>query len=366
MFKLKMISPALLALLFSCSPTGQISVSNVNDSGFRQSGSLLYSLPQTVIDVVVGAEETEIVPGPYRQYAEKYLGIKNVPGKPGHYWTITSVRFRYHTETDPDYIFAVSGTYEEDAFPDFAKLAEDSMIFDLSRLPNDYLYYNRVPAKSGMPDFTDLSVKRNFEAEKDIEVSLVMPDSNYAQKTVTRTRLKEKTVEQKAEEAANFIIKLKKRRFKMVSGQPDSMPQGEAMNYSIQELEKIEQNYLELFIGKRTIYQYEKVYHFTPAAGKKSDRAILFRFSDNEGFLDAGETRGNPVLLDITGNNKTRGLEQIASAFSSTPNTLLYRIPDQVSIKLIWGETVLSDALVPVFQSGSLVRMKLQPRNLKK
>jgi hypothetical protein len=92
----------------------------------------------------------------------------------------------------------------------------------------------------------------------------------------------------------------------------------------------------------------------------------LFRFLESEGFLDARETRGKPVMLDIANNNKTKGLEQTESPFKTTPNTLLYRVPDQVSIKLIWGESVLSDGLFPVFQSGALVRMKLLPVNHKK
>jgi hypothetical protein len=355
-----------LSIFFSCSPTGQISVSNVNDSGFRQSGSLLYSLPQTVIDVTVAAEVNEIIPGPYRQYAEKYLGIKEVPVRTEYYWTIKSVQVRHHTEMDPDYVYAVSGSYQPDMFPDFSNLARDSMILDLSKVPYDYVFYNSLPVTSEEPYFTDLSVKRNFEAEKDIEVSLVMPDSNYLTRPSSKNRLKEKTLEQKAEEAANFIIKLKKRRFKMVSGQPDAMPNGEAMAYSLTELSRLEENYLSLFIGKRSSYQHQRTYHYTPVSGKKSDRIVLFRFLESEGFLDARETRGKPVMLDIANNNKTKGLEQTESPFNTTPNSVLYRVPDQVSIKLIWGESVLSDGLFPVFQSGALVRMKLLPVDHKK
>jgi len=109
MHNFKIIMLVLLAIFFSCSPAGQISVSNVNDSGFRQSGSLLYSLPQTVIDVSVEAEVIEVITGPYRQYAEKYLGIKDVPVKAEYYWTISSVQVRHHTELDPDFVYAVSG-----------------------------------------------------------------------------------------------------------------------------------------------------------------------------------------------------------------------------------------------------------------
>lgn len=361
MHSFKFITPALLTLVLACSPTGKISVTNVNDSGFRQPGMLLYSLPQTVLDVSVEADETEILPGPYRQYASKYLGIQDVPTKPEYTWAITRVKVNMHLETDPDFVFAAQGSFRPDVFPGLEKLMKDSMILDLSRNPNEYVTYNNVPEKTPEPYFTDLSIKRNFEAEKDVEVSMVMPDSNYLTRTTGKNALREKTLEQKAEEAANFLIKLKKRRFKMVAGMNDSTPQGEGMTDAIQELTRLEEAYLSLFIGKRTIYHHHRNYIFTPVNGKKTDRIVLFRFSDNEGFLDARETRGKPVLVDLAGTSKIKGLEQSASFAHLDDNMILYRIPEVANIKLIYGEAVLSEALMPVFQSGALVRMELQP-----
>jgi len=361
MHKFKFIAPVLFTLVLSCSPTGRISVTNVNDSGFRQAGMLLYSLPQTVLDVAVEADETEILPGPYRQYAAKYLGIHDVPSKPESSWTLKGVKVTMHMETDPDYVFAAQGSFRPEVFPGLVKLMTDSMILDLSRNPNEYVTYNTVPEKSAEPYFTDLSIKRNFEAEKDVEISMVMPDSNYLSRSAGKNALREKTLEQKAEEAANFLIKVKKRRFKMVAGMNDSTPQGEGMTDAIQELTRLEEAYLALFIGKKTIYHHRRNYHYTPAIGKKTDRVVLFRFSDSEGFLDARETSGKPVLFDLAGTSKIKGLEQSASFAKLDDNMILYRIPDVVNVRLIFGEALLSEALMPVFQSGALVRMELQP-----
>jgi hypothetical protein len=361
MHKLKFITPGLLSLFLACSPAGRISVTNVNDSGYRQPGMLLYSLPQSVLDVTVEADETEILPGPYRQYAAKYLGIQDVPSKPEYSWVLTKVKVAMHMETDPDYIFAAQGSIGPDAFPGLVKLIQDSMILDLSRNPSKYITYNNVPEKTPEPYFTDLSVKRNFEADKNVEVSLVMPDSSSATKQAGKKILKEKTPEQKAEEAANFLIKLKKRRFRMVSGLNDTTPQGEAMATALQEMARLEEAYLSLFTGKKTVYHHQFNYHYTPANTKKTDRVVLFRFSDNEGFLDAQETKGKPVLFDFSGTGKIKGLEQSASFAHLDDNMILYRIPDLVNIKLIYGEDVLSEALMPVFQSGALVRMELKP-----
>jgi len=349
MHKVRFIAPVvLLTLVLACSPTGRISVTNVNDSGFRQPGMLLYSLPQTVLDVTVEADETEILPGPYHQYAAKYLGIRDVPSNPEYSWTITRVKVSLHTETDPDYVFAVQGSFQPDVFPGLTKLMQDSMVIDLSRFPNEFVTYNSVPEKSAEPYFTDLSIKRNYEAQKDIEAA-------------GKSTLKEKSLEQKAEEAANFLIKVKKRRFKMVAGMNDSTPQGEGMIDAIQELTRVEEAYLSLFTGKRTVYHHRRNYHFTPNNGKKTDRVVLFRFSDTGGFLDAQETSGKPVLFDLAGTSKIKGLEQSASFARLDDNMILYRIPDLVNVKLIYGESVLSEALLPVFQSGALVRMELQP-----
>jgi len=361
MHNFKFITPILLSVLLACSPTGKISVTNVNDSGFRQAGMLLYSLPQTVLDVTMEADETEILPGPYRQYAAKYLGIQDVPSKPEYSWTLISVKVAMHMETDPDFVFAAQGSFQPDVFPGLLKLIQDSMILDLSRNPIEYISYNSIPEKTPEPYFTDLSIKRNFEVEKNVEVSLVMPDSSAVSRQSSKKTLKEKTLEQKAEEAANFLIKIKKRRFRMISGLNDSTPQGVAMVAAIKELARLEEAYLSLFIGKKTVYHHQRNYHYTPVIGKKTDRIVLFRFADNEGFLDARETRGKPVLFDLAGTSKTKGLEQSASFAHLDDNMILYRIPDLVNVKLIYGEAVLSESLMPVFQSGALVRMELQP-----
>ncbi len=361
MYKIKFVVPVFFTLVLACSPTGKISVTNVNDSGYRQAGTFLYSLPQTVLDITVEAEETEIIPGPYRQYAAKYLGIQDVPSKVEHSWKLITVKVDIHMETDPDFIFAVQGSFQPDAFPGLDKLIQDSMILDLSRNPTKYITYNNVPENTPEPYFTDLSIKRNFVAEKNIEVSRVMPDSNSVSRPANKRTLREKTLEQKAEEAANFLIKLKKRRFKMVSGLNDSTPQGEGVESALKELARVEEAYLSLFIGKRTIFHTKRNFHYTPPIGKKADRIVLFRFSESDGFLNANETGGKPVLFDLAGTNKTKGLEQSASFAHLDDNMILYRIPELVNAKLIYGEVVLSESLVPVFQSGALVRMELRP-----
>lgn len=359
------IASLSLVLAVSCAPAGKISVKNISNEGLRQPGLMLYSLPQTTVDVVVRAECTKITPGPYRSFAEKYLGIKDVPLREENHWRITSVHLGSHVESDPDFIYSVEGSMKGGEFPQLERLIADSMVLDLSKPYRHAAFYTGAVHTALLP-FTDLSIKRNFEAEKDLAVSLALPDSGYAVRQAGKKAPKEKTLEQKAEEAANFLIKLKKRRFKLASGQYDSMPGGEAMGDALDELALLEERYLSLFTGRQTVSTVSRIYRFTPAMLKKTDQVVLFRFSGEDGFLDARESKGKPVLLELVSTGKTRNLESNQTRSRESDNTLLYRIPDQVSFRLLEGELVLAESLLPVFQWGALIRMMVLPSEVKK
>jgi hypothetical protein len=348
-----------ICLLFSCTSESKISISNINDSGTLPTGSFIYALPQTVIDICITAEEVTIIPGPFRQYADKYLGIKNVPDRKENNWIIRDIHMSSHLEADPDYVYTVRGLIDLIRYPDLIRLVEDSLILDSKSFSYNQVFYNTFPPVSYDPYYTDISVKRNFEAEKDVEVSLVMPDTNYSKKLPRKTILKEKTLEQKAEEAANFLIKLKKRRFKLVAGQYEYMPEGTAMENALKELSRLEEEYLSLFIGKRVTSTWQKAYHYTPVPGKETNRIVLLRFSDSDGYLDIRDTKGIPVMLELTESNKTKGLEQSQLPLKQLKNVILYRIADQVSVKLISGELIRAEGLFPVFQSGVIVPLNL-------
>jgi hypothetical protein len=349
----------LLVIFMSCSPSTKIVVSNINDSGAMKPVSFIYALPLTVVDVQVLAEETAIIPGPYCKYAEKYLGIKDVPEKAESTWHILEMKISRHVEADPDYIFAMQGIDRPDSHAGISKLLSDSLILGPTDFSQSQEFYYNFPGITAGVVFTDLSVKRNFEAEKDIDISLVMPGTDDDATQAGRSTMKEKTPEQKAEEAANFLIKLKKRRFKLVAGQYDYMPAGEAMADALQELARLEEAYLSLFIGKRTIIPHRRNYSFVPASDRDSDRVVLFRFSDTEGFAGMKEAVGIPVVIELTDRNLTKALEQFIVPLKPSVNQIYYRIPDQVSLKLTAGENTWAEATYPVFQCGAIVPVML-------
>jgi Domain of unknown function (DUF4831) len=351
----------MIILLSSCNPAAKISVTNVNDTGHLKNTTCIYALPLSAFAITVVAQQESFVPGPYCMYAAKYLGIKDAGSMPGEKWMLLNATLSGYAEADPDFLFGVSGPDRSSYLPVIRELSNDSLVLLPENFVSRQVFINNSDLSDKPMDFTDLSMKRNFEADKGILISDVLPDSSFfrAPSAKDKKAPEIKTLEQKAEEAANFIIKIRKRRFKLISGQYDFMPDGEALGRAVDELNQAEAEYLSLFIGKKDISVHTRTYHYVPEAVPENERTILFRFSGKEGFLEAGENDGKPVMIFIQDMNKIKGLDVLASTPGKSNKQLVYRIPDQAWIRILFGEQLLLETKQPVFQFGTLVTMEI-------
>lgn len=341
--------------LYGCSQVKNFQVVHLNNSGARQTGSMIYALPQTAITLVVQARKTEITPGPYHKFAHKYLGVEEAIQREVTTWEITGVSVSTRLEVDPDYVYSLAGPELPASVPLLEKFLNDSLLLEARQFATQSILHYPINLREIRPEYTDLSVKRNFESDKGVEVSLLMPDTLYSTRPATRNALKEKTLEQKAEEAANFLIKLRKRRFKLVAGQYEFMPDGTAMRDALTELSRLEQEYLSLFIGKQASFQVTRTFSVVPQSGKDSERILLFRFSDKEGFASPNDAVGKPVMIELTPQNKTQILALVQQAGKLQANRLVYRVPDQASFRVLYGEVPLSEGTMQVLQYGEII-----------
>lgn len=346
---------ALPILVTGCSQMKNFQVVHLNNPGVRQSGSIIYALPQTVVTLEVQARVTTITPGPYHMYARKYLGVEEVIQREVTTWEIENVSVSTRLEADPDFVYSVAGPELPSSVPLLEKFLNDSLLLEARQFASKSIHHYPINLKQLGPVYTDLSVKRNFESNKGVEVSLLMPDTLYSARPASRNALKEKTLEQKAEEAANFLIKLKKRRFKLVAGQYEFMPDGIAMHDALVELSRLEQEYLSLFIGKQAGFRVDRTYSVVPQNGKDSERLLLFRFSEKEGFASPNDPVGKPVMIELIPQKKTQVLEVIQQTGKLQPNRLVYRVPDQASFRVLHGEVPLCEGTMQILQYGAII-----------
>ena len=90
--------------------TAQISVSKIDDSfNAGNKDGIVYALPRTLIQVDVTVEQKELLAGPLRNYAEKYLGITNYISQDAFEYSIKGIKLIPVSEPDPEQYYFVTG-----------------------------------------------------------------------------------------------------------------------------------------------------------------------------------------------------------------------------------------------------------------
>ncbi len=361
--KSKKIKLILIGIFFTgCAVTPQIYTTGIRNLKTIDNSSIIYSLPRTVFQIEVTFQKAFFIPGPYHEFADKYLGIKDVIHNSSTSWTIDKIVVSTCTEPDPEFFFSVRVEKHPDGVNDKLALLEQK---GLISLPPGFLPEITKALDFNSPGneiyFKDLSMKRNLVSEKETSYKRVLRDSVYVQIPVETESHKPKSLEQKAEEAANFLIKLKKRKFKLLTGQNEGPVPDDGINTYLEELNRIEDEYLSLFIGKTVYETQSKSYEFTPVSEKKTDQQVLFRLSEKEGIFDALSSKGKPFVLELTCTNVTLNFDkiQLAEPFGEIENTLYYRLPDFSVLRLILEDKVMFEGKYTTLQFGPVISAKI-------
>ncbi len=323
--------------------------------------SLIYALPRTTITFDVTVKKTMFKHGPYYKYAEKYLGISDVSDEDWVEWTISDIKIRGEEEIDPEqyYLLESNGPMEVNALA----LLKSGLILT----PNPRTYEEKPAIQSVIfekPEqvfHTDLSVKRNITFVYDTNYRFIETDTGFVQVPYLYEREVQLTLEEQAEEAANFIIKIRKRRFKLMSGQYDVFPEGIALQYAVENLTVLEKEYVALFIGKYKDEDYHLSFRYTPDETPVDLPHLLFRFSSHSGVVPVNDLTGKPVMLEIT----QQGTTKIIDNLTYTPvvegeeenKALFYRIPEVATIRVIDEQQVLAEKDLLIYQFGPTVRL---------
>jgi hypothetical protein len=116
---------------------------------------------------------------------------------------------------------------------------------------------------------------------------------------------------QRAEEAADYILKVRQNRLNLLSATAEVAFEKGSMQYMSEELEKIEKEYMTLFTGIVTEEKSSYTYYIYPAINK-TDYA-LFSFSPNEGILKDETNQNSLVKLTIHQNHYYSDLNKVFS-----------------------------------------------------
>lgn len=333
-------------------------VSKVSDTVRLGNGSLVYALPRTVFTVKVEVERTIMVPGPYAAYAEDLLGLKDALKTREEHWSVRSLSVNSHEETDPSeyYVIHSTGLFQTNVLA----MKKEGIILDINPADN---YQEGKSSGSGEMNLNrfrsfDLGSDEYYQVQTDTAFRRVKIDSSFIRIPYIVEKKKKLSPDQLAEKAAKRLMDLRDGKVLILSGEANVFPQNDA---PINEINRMEKDYTELFTGKNIIDVKTFTYQFIPQKESSGKPFTLFRFSESAGPAESGSASGIPVIAEVVPEQKIKDITIIDNGEQkpSVPkfDKLFYRIPDMATVKISMNGKTLYSSRKLVYQLGEVMQL---------
>ena len=364
----------LISLLASSTLFSQVNVSHVDDiSSFSGKQGLFYALPMTCIRFDVKVIKVQQFKGPYSEYAYRFLGLDDVITENTVNYELVDISSTTFIVPDPHQLF----------FVEFgAKQSKEERDLMLALSKSGMVVENATNLSADMPLTDFIEVEEVFDKKTNIYedphnlfryyattnqvekidtiIKRIFLDTTVIEDISFKRSMVYKTLEQRASEAADFIVKIRKNRFNLLTGYQEVDYDIETFQYMDRELMRLEEEYISLFSGVSIQNEIDLNFTYIPSliSGGLSD--LLFRFSSEDGVLDAGATGGDPVKIE----NVPLGLFSEQSNYdvfdrNSSGDGFAYRIPAIVDMTVLLDGNILDKRVLDINQLGAVGVLKV-------
>lgn len=260
------------------------------------------SQPRTILAVDMTVECDRTLAGPYARYAQKFLGVRPALADKTT-WSISSSR--------------------------------------ISLLDGATCLNATAPAAAA-------TRVQNYADSAD-EFARLQPD---------KLEMTTSSLEDAARTAAERIFSLRRHRLELITGEAGENVFGEGLKAALEEIDRQEQSYLELFLGKHVTTTSTRRYVVYPQTDK--NQYIVCRFSPASGLLPENDLSGDIVLLQIepSGAEPGAGLE----AGPKEQNVVRCRVADPSTCTVLSGGQEYARSVLPVFEFGRTINVALPRR----
>ncbi len=298
--------------------------------------ALVYYMPFTWVDVDIQYQQITAKVGPFVQYAERYLGTKNIVTEDAITYALTDLRICTHTTADTKRAYKVPLT-GKGVKASYLTLDEKGILQAINL---------REPLPTPHKKSTIKSQKEQVAQPS------CMP--------LLEEQMMANSIAKMAEGAARQIYRIRETRLNLLSGDVEHTPaDGKAMELVLQELDVQEQALTALFVGTQTTQTLHKTYLLNP---EEITNGTLFRFSQYAGPVAADDLSGEPYQIDIQKSvqHYTTTEEQTQSKY---PTYIFYNLPGSATIQVLHNEDILTEKTIQVAQFG--ISIPLNQTNLK-
>jgi hypothetical protein len=336
----------------------ELIIAPLSDTTRIKEGTLIYSLPMTIFTVRVEMERTINLPGPYAKFAEELLGLKDVIMNEEEQWTIRNVSVNSHEEADPSefYVIETGSMLATNALA----LKKEGLILDVNPQMNYEGADITVSKEINLDQFRsfDLGSDEYYVTDTDTAYRRVKVDNEFIRIPYIVETKKKLSESQLAERTARRLMDLRDGKLMILTGEANVFPQSDA---AINEINRMEKEYTELFTGKSFSEKRTFTYQFVPQKEQAGKPVTLFRFSEATGPGDVSSNNGTAVSVTLNPEQKTKELtlltRQEPDPLAPKIDKLYYRVPDVVNMRIRVGEDTLYTSRKLVYQFGEILQL---------
>ena len=357
-----LMSAITIFVIASCSASNKAVTPNtvvvpLSDTVTLTDGTIIYALPRTVFTIKVDMERSIEIPGPYSRYAAEFLGISDAITQESESWTITAIIVNTHEEHDPSQYYVIKSNLFVKS--NALSLRREGLILDINSRQFSGVEQQTVGDGQDVNQFrfADLGSDEYFVIQRDTAYRRVTYEDTFITIPYVEDRRRRLSQEQLAENTARRIIELRDGKHLVLTGETNVFPQSDA---AINEINRMEKEYTELFAGKVIKENRSYTVTFIPEPGMENRGVTLFQFSELTGPVTGQTSGGVAIVAELIPEQKTNALSIINNnqRFGGvTFDKLYYRAPDIVNLRISMGREVLFNSRKMVYQFGEIIQL---------
>ena len=310
---------------------------------------VFYYLPRNIIRVDFVVEKNQSYKGKYSSFAKEMLNTDAYIKENKTTYRITKVNVSTLTEADPNMVFHIATDDKAKELPKYELAFNNEGIiksFGYQSIENDTSNTNQ-----------DMETVLDYNKPTEFQYIPLEEDDTDDEEDV-KTKLTDKEV------ALTIVEEIKKVRvayFDLITGYQE-VNYGKTINYMLDELKNLENEYLSMFVGKTTTETLTKTFYVIPEEGKTS--IVLSKFSDTEGF---NAKTGESVKINFTDNSSTSAINELTiDEIENTTynNKLFYRNPANVTMQVLWGDNIILENRLKISQLGNVILVPINKMRL--
>lgn len=299
----------LFFVLTALAALSAVAQTEVNSFSSGSNEGVTYYLPDTRIDITVEAVCVQNTPGELNRYAERYLRINNAISEVAEQWTINKITVAEAGVPATDKMFTIR---LNNSSASNIELNDEGIIAAI----------NREAATDLIPLQNSTSVNTH-------------PD---ARQYMTEEMLQATSTAKFAEYVAREIYAVRESKLAITRGTAENMPRdGQAMQLILEELNRQELAYTELFTGYCDTIVHTFTFSIMPEDGNCDiTKAVLFRFSRKMGILQSDNLAGEPVYYDLRNLRTVEvpSAEEQAERRTLKKEGICYNVPGRARIEI--------------------------------